>query len=364
MAEYKNLQYDTTRHLCEQIFEKYGFSPQESRDIAAVLLQADLNGIESHGIQRLMRYHKAVQEGEVDVRAVPKITHETPVSATIHAHKAMGQVVAKAAMELAIKKAKQSGIGMVVVHHSNHYGVAGYYTQMAAQQGLVGVCMTNTEAIMVPTFGKKAMLGTNPISVAMPASPHPFVFDAATTVVPRGKLEVYAKQEKPLPVGWAIDENGLDCTDSSHVLHNIIDKAGGGILPLGGSGELNAGYKGYGFGLICELFTSIMAGGETANHAVANGKNELSHCFWAIDYGIFGDKQQIENNFSAFLQELRETPKAEGQARVYIHGEKERESAVQKKENGIPVNRKTFAEICEICNAVGVEYIPAIGAEF
>ncbi len=352
---YKNLDYEKTLALCELIFNKYGFTPEEAACITDVLLRADLYGIESHGIQRLIRYHHAILDGEVDLKAKPEVVFETPVSAVIDGHKSMGQLVSRRAMEMAIAKAKASGIGIVAVRGSNHYGIAGYYSLMAVEQDLIGLCMTNTEAIMVPTFGSKAMLGTNPISVGMPAEPTPYLFDAATTVVPRGKLEVYNKRGDALPTGWAIDKNGNDCNDSGEVLHNIINRLGGGIAPLGGTGELTSGYKGYGFGLVCELFTSIIAGGLTANHCVTEDINTISHSFWAIDYGIFGDKAAVKRSFSAYLDELRNAPKAVGQDRIYVHGEKEFESSVVKKREGIPVNRQTVEEIRMIAGYVGVD---------
>ena len=361
---YKNLNYPKVRSLCNEVFQKYGFSEEQSKNITDVLLMADLYGIESHGIQRLIRYHNAMKDGEVMVNAKPEIVHETPISARIDAKKAMGQIVSTDAMNLAIEKAKKTGIGMVTVSHSNHYGIAGYYAKMAADNDLIGVCMTNTEAIMVPTFGRQAMLGTNPIAVAMPADPTTYLFDAATTVVPRGKLEVYNKKEMPIPIGWTLDEKGLDCDVPKEVLYNIINKLGGGILPLGGSGESNSGYKGFGFGMICELFTSIMAGGATSNHAVENGKNEISHCFWAIDYGIFGKKDEIKKNFSVLLDEIRNSNKAEGQSRIFIHGEKELESYDHKVEEGIPVNEKTYKEMKDIASSLSVDYVKYIGETF
>lgn len=363
-VQYKNLDYPKTRELCIQIFQRYGFSEKDALDITTVLLMADLYGIESHGIQRMIRYHNAMLDGEVDANAQIQTLHETPISATLDAHKGMGQVVGNYAMRLAMEKAKKCGIGMVAVRRSNHYGIAGYYTRLAAEADLMGVCMTNTEAIMVPTFGKKAMLGTNPIAVSMPADPTPFLFDAAATVVPRGKLEVYNKREKPMPQGWALDEKGHDTTDAAQVLHNIIHKMGGGIAPLGGTSEETGGYKGYGFGLICELFTAIMAGGLTSNHCVTQDRNEIAHCFWAIDYGIFGEKAQIKRSFSALLQELRESPKADGQDRIYIHGEKELESYAAKVKAGIPVNRKTFDEIQMIASYAGLDAGAYIGKTF
>lgn len=364
MQGYREFSYEKLSQFCRKIFEKYGFSSRQASDITDVLLMADLFGIESHGIQRLIRYHMAMKDGEVDVNAKPEIVHESPISATIEAHRAMGQVVGLEAMNLAVEKAKKSGIGMVAVRGSNHYGIAGYYTKLATDQDLIGICMTNTEAIMVPTFGRQAVLGTNPIAVAMPADPVPFSFDAATTVVPRGKLEVYNKRGQELPLGWALDENGQDSSDAGRVLHNIIGKLGGGIAPLGGTGEETSGYKGYGFGLVCELFTSIMAGGPTSLHCVTPTSNSISHCFWAMDYGIFGDKKEIRRNFSSLLEDLRNSPRAKGRQRVYIHGEKERESREKKLETGLPINQKTYNEVVEIAKEMGIDPEGYIGAGF
>ena len=358
--QYHRLDYTALQEFCNHVFQGYGFTPEQSAQITNVLLDADLSGIESHGIQRLIRYHKEITGGLVKKDAKPEIVQETPIAATIEGHDAMGQLLGIQAMQLAIDKAKKHGFGMVTVRNSNHYGIAGYYAKMAAEQGLIGMSMTNTEAIMVPTFGKQAMLGTNPIAFAMPANPSPYVFDAATTVVPRGKLEVYAKRGNGLPIGWAVDENGCDCNDPDRILSNIIQKTGGGILPLGGSGELTSGYKGYGFAMLCEIATAILSGGTTSNHVYKTpGRSNIAHCFIALDYGMFGDKAAIEAAFSKFLQEVRESAKAEGQSRIYIHGEKEAEAHERVRRNGVPVNEKTYAEMQMIGEYTGAgTYLP------
>jgi LDH2 family malate/lactate/ureidoglycolate dehydrogenase len=175
-------------------------------------------------------------------------------------------------MEMAIQKAKTTGIGMVVVRNSNHYGIAGYYAKMACDQGLLGLSCTNTNAIMVPTYGRMAMLGTNPIAVAMPAEPYDFFFDAATTVVTRGKLEVYNKKGEPLHDGWALNKDGHPSNDAADVLDNIADHNGGGIMPLGGSTEDTGSHKGYGWAMVCELFSSILAVGTTSDKTGKGGK--------------------------------------------------------------------------------------------
>ena len=353
---YKKVPYDDLRAFCLRLFMAYGFAERDSGLISDVLLQADLNGIESHGVQRLVRYHREIASGMVDVRARPVTVFETPLSAVIDAKDMMGQLAAHHAMTLAIAKAQTSGIGMVTVRNSNHYGIAGYYAEMALAHDLMGVCMTNSEAIMVPTFGSRAMLGSNPIALSMPADPIPFLFDAATTVVPRGKLEVLNKQGKQTPSGWILDENGQETADAGAVLNNITAKLGGGILPLGGFGEETSGYKGYGFGLICELFTAIFSGGATSDEIyqrpVGSG---IAQCFWAVDYGLFGDKTEIKRNFSGFLQKLREAPKATGQQRIYTHGEKEWESRREKRLSGIPVQEKTLGEMASIAEQLHIQ---------
>lgn len=146
------------------------------------------------------------------------------------------------------------------VKNSNHYGIAGYYARMIAREHLLGVSMTNTEAIMIPTNGRQALLGTNPIAVGMPAEPYPFLFDAATTVVPRGKVEVYAKKGLEIPADWAMDSEGKTSTLPRRVLDDIGKKQGGGILPLGGAREQFGSHKGYGFGMIVEIMTGYFGG--------------------------------------------------------------------------------------------------------
>lgn len=363
---YKNLDLEKTTQLCRKVFASYGFSEADCERITDILLTADLFGIESHGIQRLIRYYNELSWGLVDAHAEWEIVKETPVSAMIDAHSMMGQVAAYHGMAMAIEKAKRNGVGLVAMRGSNHYGIAGYYSKMACDNDLIGLCMTNTSAIMVPTFGRRPMIGTNPIALAMPADPTPFLYDAATTVVARGKFEVYDKKGLPVPLGWAIDEEGVDCTDPARVIRNLNEENDGGIMPLGGPGEQHAGYKGYGLGMIVEICTSILAMGETSDLIVTKGDNHshISHFFAAFDYGMFGDKAKIKAYFSDYLEKIRQSPKAKGQSRIYIHGEKELENCAARRQSGIPVNEKTFAEIQFVCRERGIDYRPYIGETF
>ena len=155
---YVKWSYDTLNHFCGDVFKAFGFSEEEGNIIKDVLLTADLYGIESHGMQRMVRYHKGIEKGTIHPQAKPEVVFETPISAVIDGHNGMGQLISHFAMEKAIEKAKTTGVGIVSVRNSNHFGIAGYYANMACHEGLLGMACTNSEAIMVPTFGRKAML--------------------------------------------------------------------------------------------------------------------------------------------------------------------------------------------------------------
>lgn len=360
-STYLTYSYDQLKAFCEDCFGSFGFTKEQSEIITDVLLLSDLYGIESHGMQRLARYHKGIEKGLIKVEAEPEVVFETPVSAVIEGHDGMGQLIAHKAMSTAIEKAKTSGVAIVTVRNSNHFGIAGYYAKMACDAGLIGMAMTNSEAIMVPTFGRLAMLGSNPIAIAMPAEPYDFFFDASTTVVTRGKLEIYNKLGKPLPEGWALNANGKGSTDAKDVLANIVAKNGGGIMPLGGETEQSGSHKGYGYGMFCEIFCSILSMGLTSNHTHIGGKGGTCHGFIVIDPKIFGDVGDIKEHLSTFLQELRESPKSEGATRIYTHGEKEIIAKADRLENGIAVNINTVAEMFDMCKYVGLDPVKYLG---
>ena len=354
---YVSWSLETLERFCSDVFAAFGFTQEEGALISDVLLTSDLYGIESHGMQRMVRYHKGIEKGQIRLDAEPELVFETPISAVIDGHAAMGQLVAAFAMGKAIEKAKTTGVGIVSVRNSNHYGIAGYYAQMACKQGLIGFSCTNSEAIMVPTFGREAMIGTNPLAIAVPAEPYPFLFDASTTVVTRGKLEMYNKMGKPLPVGWALDENGAPCSDAPRVLSNIVNKNGGGIMPLGGSTEELGSHKGYGYGMVAELFSSILSLGTTSDECCTfPDRTGICHGFAAIDPAAFGNAEQIKAHFSEYLAKLRESAKAAGQERIYTHGEKEVFAEADRRANGIPVNDGTMVELADLCAYLKLDF--------
>lgn len=359
MVQYKNLEYKCLLELCQKIFEAIGYTKRESFVISDVFLTSDLYGIESHGIQRMSMYFTGLKIGRIKKDAKISVISETPISAVLDGNEGMGQLISEQSMHMAIEKAKKNGVGMVVVKNSCHYGIAGYYSKMAAKENLLGISMTNTEALVVPTYGRHPMLGTNPIAFAMPAKPHMFNFDVATSVVPAGKLEVYDKLDKKTPEGWFVDSLGNTDTNPQDFILIRKNKTDGGLLPLGGFGELNGGHKGFGFSLIVELMTGIFAGGfSSPDVRKVPSIEKCCHMFMAIDYGLFGDKEKIENQFSNYLQSIRDSLKAEGHDRIYIHGDKEVENMERVLLHGIPVNIATYKEIIEICEELSIDYKP------
>ena len=358
---YVTFQYEALKKFTLEVFKKMGFNDSESEIISDVLLTSDLYGIESHGMQRMVRYYKSAKNGRLVIGAQKEIVHETPLSAVIDGHNGMGQLLGHYAMNLAIEKAKKSGVGIVTVRNSNHFGIAGYYAKMASNEGLFGFSTTNSEAIMVPTYGRLAMIGSNPLAFAFPAKPYDFLFDASTTVVTRGKVEVYNKKGSPLPEGWTVGADGNVGTDAAEILSSIEQKKGGGILPLGGATEQLGGHKGYGYGMVAEIFSSILSLGLTSNHTNIGSTGGTCHGFIAINPNLFGDPKEIENNFSTFLEELRNSPKADGQTRIYTHGEKEAEAVDRILKEGIPVNENTIKEMRTICNEYNIDMESFLG---
>lgn len=358
---FAKIEVKKARSFCNNLFAAYGFDDDESALISDVLLSADLAGIESHGLHRVVRYDFEISSGCVDVRAKPSLVSESPLADVIDGQKAMGQLVCAGAMERAVQKALTHGFGIVTARNSNHIGISGYYAELAASRGLIGICMTNSEAITVPTGGSKGMLGTNAFAFAMDAEPAMLSIDFSTSVVPRGTIEVYAKNGKVLPEGWAVGTEGRVETNAAKVIENIIHKSGGGILPLGGAGTLLGGHKGYGLGLIVEIFCGILSGGLTSNHInLVPGTTGICNCCIALNTELFGGKAAVKKTLSAFLEEIRQSPKAAGICRVRTPGERKAEFSRERKNGTIPVSAQTLDELRKIAQILNIQPLETI----
>jgi L-2-hydroxycarboxylate dehydrogenase (NAD+) len=351
------------KEFCVRAFQGMGVPEEDARITTDVLVAANLRGVDSHGVARLRRYVNGLRDGMMLARPEVRVVTETPTTALIDAGAGLGQPVSYRAMEQAIDKARDLGAGFVTVRNSNHYGIAGYYAMMALAHDCIGISMTNAAVLVVPTFGRDAMLGTNPISVAAPAGQErPFVLDMATSTVPRGKLEVYNRLEKPLPLGWATDETGTPTTDTAQVLENFTQRAGGGLLPLGGAGELLGGHKGYGLSLWVDVFCAVLSGAAYADLVypkTPDGKplpSKIGHFFGAWRVDAFRPADEFKAAMDDLQRRLKEAPKAGEQTRIYIHGEKEYEEAERRSREGIPLNPKVAADLRAIGEELGVEY--------
>jgi L-2-hydroxycarboxylate dehydrogenase (NAD+) len=354
---------DPLREFCARVFEKMDVPPDDAVVTADVLVAANLRGINSHGVARLKRYVNGLCDGVMLARPNIEIVHQTPGTALIDGGAGLGQPVGVRGMKLAIKKAQEMGVGFVAVRNSNHYGIAGYYSMMALEQEMIGISMTNAAVLVVPTFGKDAVLGTNPISVAVPTGQEQlFVLDMATSVVTRGKLEEYDRQEKPLPLSWATDERGVPTADAARVLKNLLARAGGGILPLGGAREEDGGHKGYGLAFLVDILCGVLPGAGYANTIypkTPEGKPlpaDVGHFFGAIRVDAFRPLDEFKATMDDIIRRLKGSAKAEGAERIYIHGEKEFEEEERRRREGIPLHPKTVAMMQQIAGELGVEY--------
>ena len=342
--------------FCVAVFEGLKVPRRDAEIATEVLVIADLRDKGSHGVARLPRYVDGLRKGLMAPTDQSKVVKETATTGLIDGGKSLGQVVAHRGMALAIEKARKSGTGFVTVRNSNHYGIAGYYAMMALEHGCIGISMTNAAPLVVPTYGRDAILGTNPISIAVPADNEPFVVDMATSVVPRGKIEVYDRANKSMPVGWAVDTRGKGTTDAKVVLEGLV-KRSGGILPLGGEGEEHSGHKGYGLALAVELLCAALSGASFSLQTYGQERADIGHFFGAIDIASFRPLADVKRDARAILDQLRNSPKADGHDRIYAHGEKGFAAERGRRADGIPLGPKVVENLKKVGGELGVPWV-------
>ena len=331
-------------------FEKLGVTSGDAEIAAKVLVAADLRGVDTHGVIRFSPqawYVKWLTEGSMTARPNIRVISESSSTALIDGDRGMGMVIGHRAMELAIRKAKESGIGMVAVRSSRHYGMSAYYAMLALPHDMIGIAMTNASRQVVPTFGREARFGTNPMCYAVPADQElPFVLDMATTTAAAGKLELAARQGKSIPAGWALNEQAEATLDP-----RMAQKARR-LLPLGGSRE-GGSHKGYGLAILVEILCGVLTGTMTALNA---DQDPRGHFFGAIRVDTFRPVAEFKRDMDRLIRELKSTPPIEGQERVYVAGEIEFETAEERAERGIPLLPSVLKGLREVSEHVGVPY--------
>ena len=357
MKEHIKIKVGTLQEFTINVLKKFGVPAEDAKITADILIAADQRGIGSHGLHRLIRYTNGLKAGVMKPIADIKVWKETPNTLLISGGDGLGQVVAYKAMKLVIDKALKNNIAFAAVRDSNHYGIAGYYAMMALEHDLIGISLTNSETLVVPTHGKHAILGTNPISIAAPAGKEwPFVLDMATATSTRGKIEVYARKGKSMPITWATDELGNPTQDASRVVANLLQKKGGGLIPLGGAEEESGGHKGYGLSLAVDILSGVLSGSAFGPNLYA-GKDipaKVSHFFGAIKIDAFIEPALFKGLMDAYINTLKNSEKAGGKDRVFIHGEKEFELYEQQKEE-VRLYYKVIEELRKIAEEVNIE---------
>lgn len=338
------------KNFIRDVFVGLNVKRADADIIADVLITSDLRGIDSHGIQRCKMYYDRIKEGIYNTETKIKVVKKSPTTAVIDGDCGLGPVIGYKAMKLAIRKAKKYGLGAVAVRNSTHFGIAGYYSLMAINEGMIGIITTNARPAVPPTFGVEPMLGTNPLTVGAPTDEKfPFLLDCATSIIQRGKVEVFNRIHQPLPDGLIITKNGRSQNDPHETLKNLEERTAA-LLPLGGIGEGTSGYKGFGYATFVEILSSALQDGiflkDTAG-IIEEGQKRLKvgHFFLAIKVNNFTTLKRFKRTTGTIMRNLRASKKAPGKFRIYTAGEKEFFSENERKKQGIPTNKSLLEDI-------------------
>jgi len=344
-------------------FQKVNVSQEDARLTAEVLVAADLRGVASHGVAHLRRYVDGLRSGAIAARPQEHVVTETPSTATLDADNGLGQPVSCRAMRRAIQKAREVGVGFCNVRNSNHYGIAAYYAMLALEHDCIGLSLTNASPIVLPTFARRPMVGTNPISVAVPAGQaRPYVLDMATSTVALGKYEIAERLGQSTPAGWALDVDGAPLTDAHAAMNKFRRRSGVGLLPLGGAGESHGGHKGFGLAVWVDVMCGVLSGAGYSNLISQRSPDNqplvanVGHFFGAWRIDAFRPVDEFKAAMDDLQQRLKSAPKVEGQARIYIAGEKEYEATERHLRDGIPLDPKLAADLEAIARELEVEY--------
>jgi len=343
----------------DQVFATWEMKPSFRRVVVAQMIEADLMGIDSHGIGMLPLYERYRLEGSLVVNPTVRIVHERHAVALMDAGNGLGHIAATQAMELAMEKAGRFGIGAVNVRNSNHYGAAGVYSNMARKRGMIGISMTGTtQHSVVPTFGREPRFSTNPIAVAAPgASTDGFSLDMATSTVSIGKITVAKRAGRSIPVGWAIDKEGRPETDPDAAIRAVPKR----LTPLGGTPE-HSSYKGYGLAMVVEILASLLGDSFVGGYNLETGRRErfinVGHFFLALDPVAFrGEAGAFESSLDRLVAHLRATPPVDPGQPVLVPGDPERAAHADRTRHGIPMTETLVEEIRGVCQSCGAGFV-------
>lgn len=333
--------------LAAELLERLGLPADDAALTARILVAADLEGVETHGLGRLPNYVARLRKGLVNPTPAMRFVRRKGATALLDADNGMGQLATARAMEEAIRLAGEHGTGWVAVRGSNHFGAASYYVRMAAEAGMIGLVFSNTPPGMAPHGGREPFLGTNPIGVGVPAGEGPpVILDMATSAVARGQILKAQRNGEPIPPGAAIDATGAPTTDATAALK-------GALLPM-------AGAKGYGLALVIELLTGVLAGANVARELPSFFDNweqpsNVGHLVGAIDVGAFAAPETFGERAGRLVSDLHKVPPAVGHTAVRVPGEQRAGLTAQRLAEGVPLAQATVAQLNILADELGAE---------
>jgi len=333
--------FDRLHQFAVNLFMKIGCPIEQAIEAANVLLSADLRGVDSHGVARLVGYLRLYEKNRINSKPQISVVHETPSTAVVDGDAGLGLVAGPYAMRLAIEKAKNVGGGWISVKNSNHYGIAGYHAMMALEADCIGISMTNASPLVAPTYSKERLLGTNPIAVAVPAENEPpFVADMATTTAANGKLEILQRKNESAPLGWLQDKEG----QPTQAAQGIVE--GGALLPLGGDRE-HGSHKGYILGSIVDILSAVLSGAnfgpwvppfvsflDPDPNPVGVG---IGHFFGALRIDAFRPASEFKTHMDIWIKRFRNATTINETNKVIIPGDPERRMDQLRRKEGIPL---------------------------
>ena len=355
--------WDVMNRFLIDAFKGYGVPEEDAKICADVLLESDRRGIESHGCNRFKPiYIDRIVKGTLKPVTEIEVLKDTPTTLVYDAHDGMGMVASYRMMEALIEKAKKYGMAGGAIRNSTHYGIAGYWTTMATKAGMIGVTGTNARPSIAPTFGVENMMGTNPLTWAIPTDEEfPFCIDCATSVVQRGKIEYYAREGKDTPAGMVISHDGSSMTDSSAILKALVDGTAA-LTPLGGAGDEMCGYKGYGYAAVVEILSAALTGGPFMKALPGVDQNgnpqmyHLGHFFFVINPEFFMGLDTCKKTAGDICRALRTSEKAPGHDRIYTAGEKEWLAWCERKDKGVPIGEAVQREMIAVRDQLKLPY--------
>ena len=357
------ISWELAENFMVDAFQAVGVPEADARICADVLLESDRRGIESHGCNRFKPiYMDRILNGTLKPVTEIEILKDTPTTVVMDAHDGMGMVASHKMMEMLIEKAKKYGMAGGSIRNSTHYGIAGYWATMASKEGLIGITGTNARPSIAPTFGVENMMGTNPLTFALPTDEEfPFCLDCATSIVQRGKIEYYAREGKDTPAGMVISENGEAMTNSEEILKALVDGTAA-LAPLGGIGDEMCGFKGYGYAAVVEILSAALAGGPFMKALTGLNPDgtrtmyHLGHFFFVVNPDFFMGEETFRKTAGDICRALRASKKAPGHDRIYTAGEKEWLVWQERKEKGVPVGEAVQKEFIGIRDKYHLPY--------